>query len=57
MTALYLHRAQIWVSQYFCVTLTPLSQLLSDKAAPSVLLCSGGDLAFAKGFTTFEWNK
>lgn len=41
MTAIYLHRAQIWVSQYLCVTLTPLSQLLSDKAAPSVLLCSG----------------
>lgn len=41
LPTLYLHRAQIWVSQHFCVTLPPSSQLLTDKAAPSVLLCSG----------------
>lgn len=33
--ALYLHRTHVWVNQHFCVTLTPLSQLLTDKAAPS----------------------
>lgn len=40
-TALCLHGAQIWVSQHLCVTLTPWSQLLTDKVVPSVLLCSG----------------
>lgn len=40
-TALYLHRAQVWMNQHSWVTLTPSSQLLPDKAAPSVLLCSG----------------
>lgn len=41
LTALYLYRAQIWVSQHSWATLTPWSQLLTDKAAPSVLQCSG----------------
>ena len=39
-TAHCLHGAQIWVSQHFSVTLTPWSQLLTDKAILSLLLCS-----------------